>query len=247
MKCYVHRKKDAIGICSVCYRGVCEKCIAQDDPIICKSCYEKIKKGEVQPTKPKQVETVVRPIGPVSQTKKVGSKVSKTGGVLSVWERLKSDHPLPIDNRVSFDMLTPVALFGMITGLLMGIPLLSLLFFVLIPLSVMLSIMYLRVEHDYKVWVGERKGMITGALIGLVVVLVSMIVFIATSAYLGSHVYPALRTLFGSSWLGDVIITLASGNNVLNGYVIKLRLITTLVLYTLLGVISGYYFARKIR
>ena len=251
MKCFIHRKKDAIGICSVCFKGVCEKCIAQTEPIICKSCAEKIKKGEIEyPVKPSyqydryEKEPIEMKVGVSAKPR---TKASKIGRVKNIWDKMHAHQPLHIDNRISFDIVTPVALFGMITGILMGIPLLSILFFIFIPIAVLLSIIYIRMENDYKEWVGEKKGMVTGLLVGIVTALVSLVIFIAMASYIGPMLAPFFQSISDGSLVGQMIITLASSNAVVTFGIIKLRFILTFTLYPIFGILSGYYFARKLR
>ncbi len=45
MKCFYHKEKEAVGICSSCHRGLCPECIADvDGTLACKnSCEEKVK------------------------------------------------------------------------------------------------------------------------------------------------------------------------------------------------------------
>ncbi|MCX8202030.1 MAG: hypothetical protein N3H84_08030 [Candidatus Caldarchaeum sp.] len=31
MRCFVHRDREAVGVCSYCHRAVCEKCSVYDD------------------------------------------------------------------------------------------------------------------------------------------------------------------------------------------------------------------------
>lgn len=41
MNCFVHDPAAAIGVCTVCQKGICRECVGQDTPrLVCRSCAE---------------------------------------------------------------------------------------------------------------------------------------------------------------------------------------------------------------
>lgn len=44
MKCYYHEDKDAVGICTLCEKGICKDCaIEYNGKLYCKSCFDIVK------------------------------------------------------------------------------------------------------------------------------------------------------------------------------------------------------------
>ena len=271
MECYNHKGKDAVGMCSRCNKFVCRACIDGDEPVLCKSCSKKVKGGQpaqlavtpVAPPEPMAVQALEMAESKAAGFRgraRAGGPSGGIGGLFgggpskplipmgpSVWGQLHSNKPLLIDNKISFDIVTPVLLFGIISGILLGIPLLGLLFFIIIPLALMFSIIYIRMENDYQIWVGEKKGMATGLLVGVVASLISFIIFIATTSYLGPMVSSFFTGIAGNGLFGDILITLASANSNVSMHVLQLRIFVTLIVYGIFGVLFGRYFSRKIR
>jgi len=223
--------------------------VGEDTPrLICKKCLQDIKKGkikiEVEPAK-LVVEKEKSVKAPTVQRHAKGPRVKE-----SLMRKIfTGGKQLPVSNNIDIDVLTPVLLFGIIGGVLTGIPLLSLLFIITIPLMSLLTIIYLRAEEDFKVFIGGKKGAVSGALMGLVAAVVSLVLIISLEAMFAAPIYRFLiNTLsFLDEDTLNVIISLSGADQVLRFDVILIRAGLTFPLFPLLGGLFGAAFAKGLR
>jgi len=250
LKCYFHPKKDAVGLCSVCYKAICKDCVGDDTPeLICKNCMRKgiqMLKQDRRPlintgTKNEPEQRIPSQISSSYSSKPAGS------GLFQKLFNEKKD--LNETNKINAELLTPVLFVGTITGILCGIPILSLLFFIILPIGGIVSIIYLRAEHDYKVYISAKTGFITGALTGIVAALVSLILIISLEVFLGAQIYGIVSSIFGflDTNLLNLIIALSGGNVALNLNGIITRLGITIITFPILGGLFALLTAKFIR
>ena len=242
MKCYVHKDRDAVGICSVCYKGVCKDCIGTDDPrIICKSCLKKIKSGKLDVYSVGYPLPAKEPV-PVKHEKRVEHRES-------MMRKIFSGKRLPVDDRIDITLLTPVLLLGVTAGILTGIPLLSLLFFLIIPIASAVVIVYIRAEDDFKTVVGIKKGAAAGALTGLVAAIVSFIVVLSLEVMLAGPVYNFIIGTFDflDENMLNLVLSLSGADRTLSFSVLWIRALISFTLYPMLGALFGALFAKWFR
>lgn len=252
MKCYFHHDKDAVGICSVCLRAVCKDCVGTDDPkIICKKCFDKIKKGKLKIEYPFEYPVSV---GKIEKKGKKGLhervEPRKVRAKESLMRKIfTGGKQLPVSKNIDMDVLTPVLLFGIIGGIMTGVPLLSILFVLTIPVMTLFVIVYMRAEEDFKVFVGCKKGAVAGVLMGVVSAIISLILIISLEAMFAEPIYKFLVNSF--SFLDEdtlsIIISLSGADQTLSFDVILMRAGITFTLYPLLGGLFGAAFAKGLR
>jgi len=88
VKCYVHLSEDAVGICKVCGRGVCQKCaVIVAETVHCKTCAETGRIGGLAYQISMQPIAVPKPSGAPSRTPfimgGVGAILTGVGAILS--------------------------------------------------------------------------------------------------------------------------------------------------------------------
>ncbi len=261
MKCYFHPKKDAVGLCSVCYKAVCKDCVGDDTPeIICKTCMRKgvqmLKQGNQRSRndynsedRREQIISNTMKNEPAQRIPQRQYNTSNSSGPGLLQRIFKSKKNLSESNTISAEIITPVLFVGIIAGILCGIPLLSLLFFIIMPIAGIVSIIYLRSEDNYLVYIGSKKGFIVGALTGVVAAISSLILIILLEAFIGAQSYGVITSIFGflDGSILNIIIALAGADVALSVNIIILRLLITLITFPLLGGIFGYLSARFLR
>lgn len=253
MKCYFHPKKDAVGLCSVCYKAVCRDCVGDDTPeIICKNC---MRQGVQMLKQERNKEPILRtnfknePEQKIPSQSKMIQYPRKPSGPSFFQNLFREKKNLSETSNINTELITPVLFIGIITGILCGIPLLSLLFFIIIPIGGIVSVIYLRAEHEYMVYINPKKGFITGALTGLMATIISLVLIVSLEVFFGAHIYGIINGLFGflDSGILNIIIALSGANVSLSLNGIITRLGVTIILFPILGGIFGFLTAKFLR
>ncbi|MFA5382114.1 MAG: hypothetical protein WC356_03035 [Candidatus Micrarchaeia archaeon] len=250
MKCYFHPKTDAVGICSVCFKAVCKDCVGDDEPeLVCKNCMrvglkmlKEERRGNTQNEKP-----IFQKNRPQNAKQQYTQNKNNSPGILS--NLFKQNKNLNENNIIDSDVITPVLFIGILAGILCGVPVLSLLFFIIMPIAGILSIVYLKAEQDYKTNIGIKKGIITGILVGILASIVSLIVIISLGAFLGVQIYGLMTNIFGflDTNTLNTLITISGGDATLSLNGIITRLFITIISFPILSGFFGLLGAKFLR
>jgi len=250
VKCYFHPKTDAVGICSVCFKAVCKDCVGDDEPeLVCKNCMrvglkmlKEERRGNTQNEKP-----IFQKNRPQNAKQQYTQNKNNSPGILS--NLFKQNKNLNENNIIDSDVITPVLFIGILAGILCGVPVLSLLFFIIMPIAGILSIVYLKAEQDYKTNIGIKKGIITGILVGILASIVSLIVIISLGAFLGVQIYGLMTNIFGflDTNTLNTLITISGGDATLSLNGIITRLFITIISFPILSGFFGLLGAKFLR
>jgi len=264
LKCYFHPKKDAVGICSVCFKAICKSCVGDDaNELVCKKCMRQglqMLKDERQKDRPEPVreqhfsrnsshQSNYQSNQQSSHQSKIQSSQKRSSGPGFLHNIFKEKKNLIENNIIDAEVITPVLFIGVIAGILCGIPILSLLFFIIIPIAGIVSILYLRAEQDYRVYIGTKKGIFTGVLMGIVAAIVSLIVTISLEAFLGVPIYNLITNMFGflNTNTLNIVIALSGADAALSLNGIITRLLITLISFPILGGLFSFLGAKFLR
>ena len=247
MKCFYHPKKDAVGMCSNCNKGVCTECAREIDGLVyCKICYQKIKKEEApeifpQVAKPKpEPIPVVKPVGVERELKPIQVK-------REIPREIREALPKTLLEIKIEEIVSAVIFGGIITGLLMGIPFLNLLgVWAVFGGAISVYLTKLRIDQHGGGYIRARDGAKIGAAAGVVGAIAASSLNIIFLYLLGPETIASIElqinsslSQFGLGWLSHRIIqaTIAAPNPTATFLIIKFLLM--LILFALLGAVGG--------
>jgi hypothetical protein len=229
---------------------VCKDCVGDDEPeLVCKNCMrvglkmlKEERRGNTQNEKP-----IFQKNRPQNAKQQYTQNKNNSPGILS--NLFKQNKNLNENNIIDSDVITPVLFIGILAGILCGVPVLSLLFFIIMPIAGILSIVYLKAEQDYKTNIGIKKGIITGILVGILASIVSLIVIISLGAFLGVQIYGLMTNIFGflDTNTLNTLITISGGDATLSLNGIITRLFITIISFPILSGFFGLLGAKFLR
>ncbi len=239
MRCYRHPDREAIGVCSSCFKAVCPECAKErSGKIICVECEQKLENS----IKEKIIDTHKMH----REQKRSIMEVIKT---LYLDKLFEGRPDLPKMELKYSDIVVPVFLGGFIAGILAGIPIFNFLFFLSIPLGAAITIGFLRIERDYDYIVGIPEGRIMGFLSGLVAAVVSILMLISLQAIFAPEIHDIASGILSESDMQKVglLFGAAGLDPGLSLTILTYRFIFGIIVYPAIGLLAGMHFAKRMR
>lgn len=265
MRCFNHPKSEAIGICSSCNKGVCQRCaVEKDGKVYCRDC---ISRQESQSTKcynhPRSEAVGVcssckRPICTECAIEKDGrlycrscsAELPKAFEPLRRAEEIipiRREKPIPratVELTVQLsECVSSTISGGIIGGFLMGLPFINLLLiWSAVGGFVAVYLLKLRVDRFGNGYIRNKDALIVGGASGAVAAFVATVFNIIYAVLLKNFLMDAGLVL--ESWgmnagMVDVIIKLSVTDLSLSLPFIFVKLVLTIMLFALLGAVGG--------
>lgn len=236
MKCFYHPKRDAVGICSNCNKGVCTECAREVNGLVyCKNCAPKIKEAtpeifpEVVKPKPEPI-----PIKPLEIRRESPPEI-------------KRELPKTLLEIKSEEIVSSVIFGGIITGLLMGLPFLNLLgVWAVIGGWISVYLVKLRIDQHGGGYIRAKDGARIGGISGIFGAIVATSLNIIFWSLLGKEVVVSIEkqisgflSQFGLDWLSHRIIQATITDPEPTAIFLLLKFILMLLLLVGLGAVGG--------
>ncbi|MBM3229493.1 hypothetical protein FJZ26_03615 [Candidatus Parvarchaeota archaeon] len=243
MKCFYHHDKDAVGVCSNCFKAMCENEATElNGKLLCTNCKAVImaklqaQASQMQPASARQQQ-------PQGQKK-------ESGGVGSLIKMIVPRDPnLQIKNEDLPLLIVPIFFGGVIGGLFASVPFINLLFFITVPFGVGLSLVFLKAEEKFRYAISGIDALKIGAACGVVIALVGSLGLFVWQIFLAQAAFEFFsKTAQAISYQeADIIMKIAGFDKDLAIELIILRLFAMLASYPIVGALSGKFFASKMR
>lgn len=249
MKCYYHHGEEAIGVCSNCFKAICEKdAVEQGGKLICKQCSLALASQAAAAQQARRVQQAMprRPVAP--KQKSLVDTLNSTLAQLS--NQLFPKNPkMQVKKEGWGEIVVPIFFGGMIGGLFAGIPGINLLVFITVPFGVGLSLAFLRAEEKFEYAVSAHDGVKIGIISALVMVFMASIVGLLFNFVLSEQVFYYLLSRFPDMTYEQVHawVSIIGLDPHLELSLLQLRFFATLVLYPAIGALAGGFFAKKMR
>jgi hypothetical protein len=238
MKCFYHPKKDAVGMCSNCNKGVCTDCAREIDGMVyCKTCSQAIKKEATPEIFPEVIKPKPQPI---SVVKPVEAKREMP-------REIKEELPKFQLEIKSEEIVSAVIFGGIITGMLMGIPFLNLLgIWAILGGAISVYLTKLRIDQHGGGYIRAKDGAKIGGAAGIFGAIAASSLNIIFFYLLGPDTVASVEiginnslSTLGLSWLSHRIIQAAITESPPTATFIILKFVLMLIVFVLLGAIGG--------
>ncbi len=248
MKCYYHHDQEAVGVCSNCFKAVCEKdATERAGKLICKTCSIAF---SAQPPMPIQGARAYAPVPAKPAALRQKSFIDAFKATLAQLNNLIFPHnpKLQVKKEAWGEIIVPIFFGGMIGGLFAGIPVIDLLVFITVPFGVGLSLAFLRTEEKFEYAISSHDGVKIGILSALIMVFIGMIVSLLFSLVISEQAFSYIMNNFNMTYEeADAFASLFGLDPHFELSIIQLRFFVTLVIYPAIGALAGGFFAKKMR
>ncbi|MFA5106342.1 MAG: hypothetical protein WC506_05280 [Candidatus Micrarchaeia archaeon] len=249
MKCYYHHGEEAIGVCSNCFKAICEKdAMEQGGKLICRNCSLALASQAAAAAQQARRAPVALPRRPATRQKALIDALNSSLASLS--NQLFPKNPkMQVKKEGWGEIVVPIFFGGMIGGLFAGIPGINLLVFITVPFGVGLSLAFLRAEEKFEYAVSAHDGVKIGIISALVMVFMGAIVGLLFNFVLSEQVFYYLLSRFPDMTYEQVHawIAIIGLDPHFELPLLQLRFFVTLVLYPAIGALAGGFFAKKMR
>lgn len=230
MKCYNHPRSEAVGLCSSCGKPICESCsIEKDGKLYCRLCSSQLPAGIGLAGPPEVVEVPQREYEEMRPIVKQEEKRIP---------RARVELVVKPSETVSSTLVG-----GIFGGFMMGLPFINLLlFWSAIGGALSVYLLRLRVDQYGSGYVRRKDAVTVGAISGVFAALIATAFNVIYSVLLHGLVMQTASFLLSLGLdvgTSDLLIKLAFADISLSAVFIFIKLITTMVLFALLGAVGG--------
>lgn len=239
MRCYRHHKEEAIGMCKVCNKGVCELCAVEKDGFIfCKDhakMPEVVEKVEFEALAPMRA---VRP-APPQHARAAPAPLPRKPRIPKV--------PLRVKARST---MLPAVVGGIISGTIMGMPFLNIPCMIWMMLGGAAAAYFLILNQDaverVDGYINERVAATVGGISGVFGASIAMVISLFMAVNFSELISGGIATISDRGTAGIITQIVTTDPN-LNVASLLIKYIVMLVVFPIFGVIGGILVAKFVR
>jgi len=239
MRCYKHPKEEAVGMCKVCNKGLCEQCaVDKDDFVFCRHHAD-------MPDVVERVEEEALATVPKAQVVRAAPRMAPVPA-----PRPRPHVPKTFLRVTPNATVAPAILGGIVSGVLMGFPFVNIPCIIWLVLGGMVAAYFLVLDRSSRDKVNGcisiRVGALVGGLSGLLGASIAMVISLFVAVNFSDLIAGGIANLMdpGTAALAAQALTTDPNLDVVS---LLVKYVAMLIIFPLFGMIGGALAAKLSR